>query len=136
MIFWAFLVFFSVSIVLMCLGLWTGEQEIQVVAFAFLFLPAWALMGVDVPLINDVAGIQYHDGNNISTTYTYNATASLTNTVTTEQNNYTSYSNRPFGLILLLAAFGGFIVSLMDIRNANLESGGAKSWLDRFRFNK
>lgn len=131
MILWAFLLFLCLSLVLMFLGFWSQEQEIQVLAFCFLFIPAWALLGLDVPLIDDTAGIQYSQGDNTTILYSYNASGTLTNSTETLKPILETYNNRLFGLLLLIAAFGGFFVSLTDLRKATLSEEGPRPWFRR-----
>lgn len=163
MILWAFLLFSVASVFFILLGQYTNEQEVILMGAFLLFVPAWALFGVNIPLINAEGGIQYADGYNVSLSfnesYKYGnnftgyhwdyvspspscpspndpACAWLFHRYRTENEikevNYSTYSNRAIGLILLFFATVVFILAIMDIRGTP-DSEGPKSVWRRWR---
>lgn len=122
MILWLFLTFFAVSILFLFYGGSNDDQISLTLGFSFLLLPGFALSGLDAPLIPDTPGIQYPDGFNETTTYTYDINATgqnddILSTNTIREQQYSTYQNSMFGIILLLAASFGMWFSISNINN-------------------
>jgi len=108
-----FAIILAFSITLIALGLYFEDAVFQVIGFIFLILISLTLTGVAV------TGIEYTDGTDTTTTYSYtsiNGTDQINNTVTASSDTYQEYNNKIYGVMLLFVAVFGMIFSISDMR--------------------
>lgn len=108
-----FVLFFSISLLMLFYGAYNDDSTFLVMGFAFLLIPAWSLAGVNVPLITDNPGVQYTNGS--TQTYAY-ATNTTIDAITTS-NSYATYHNRTFGFALLIVAVMGMWMAITGLNN-------------------
>lgn len=124
MIIWIFLIWITLSIALLFLGFWTQDEIIQTIAFGILWIPAFAISGINAPIIDDTPGIQYIHGFNSTTTYTYDTnTTGQNDDILSTQESHTpitqTYHNRLYGILLIFASVFGMILSVASMRGVN-----------------
>lgn len=108
-----FSVFLALSLALVALGLFRGQEhtELALVGFVFLFLLAMLIIAGD---------IQYKTGEQTNTTYTYN-NSTLTFTQENKIDVYGAFTasgafSHTFGYWMAIASIVGFIAVLVGLR--------------------
>lgn len=115
-----FALFFIISMAFLFYGWHADDPTIATLGWAFLFIPAMGLSGIDVPLVGDTPGIQYKAGEAETLTYPGNSTAP---TSITRTDTYETYQNRLYGIALLFIASMGLWMSITNIKNTRDDAG-------------
>lgn len=104
MILTIYLVLLGISLLFITLGLFTNNVILNVTGGGLLIVLGAALM---------INGFEYKTGTTKTTNYTYTNTT-LTSTQETQTYTNTNYTDKTFGIFLMLVGFAAFFLSLLD----------------------
>jgi len=104
-----FILLLAIGLILLGLGYAVGEASFSIIGLAFLFVLS---SGILIP-----NNLEISSGETINTTYSYNASNTLINTIEVNNDTYTNPTTRFYGIWLAIIAGAGFFFIWNDTKS-------------------